>query len=77
MTRYIVVPGSVSAHCCFDASVLDTAITHDYADANDEPRDKHPQICECFNMDEAHHVALALNALEDQPSIPLTTKDHP
>lgn len=51
MARYKVVDGSVSQHCCFEASVIDTS--------NDEI------ICECFETADAHKIAIAMNAFAE------------
>jgi hypothetical protein len=51
--RYKVVPGSVSTHCCFEASVIDT-------ERRDEYGVEHP-MCECFHPADAIIIAEALN----------------
>lgn len=52
--RYIVVDGSESAHCCFEATVVDTS------------RLTHVNICECFDFEEAVLIAEALNKMEKE-----------
>jgi hypothetical protein len=57
--RYQVVAGSESAHCCFEATVIDT----------DNPEWKssfdgvqhYKSICECMSIDDANKIADALN----------------
>ena len=49
--RYKVVSGSVSAHCCFVASVMDEANPD-----NDEA------VCETYYVKDAELIANALNA---------------
>lgn len=56
--RYHVVPWSESAHCCFDATVVDTSAqtsysTHDYL--------VFKSLCECFTMSDANLIAKVLN----------------
>lgn len=45
--KYSVHEGSISAHCCFTASVVDNG--------TEEP------ICECFESADAHKICDALN----------------
>lgn len=54
--RYKAVEGSESAHCCFEATVVDTQIP------NPMFRDEPDWVCECFNMETAQKIADALNA---------------
>jgi hypothetical protein len=51
MARYKVVDGSVSQHCCFEATVVDTS--------NNE------SLCECFDKADAHKIAIAMNAFAE------------
>lgn len=53
--RYVIVVGSTSAHCCFEASVIDMAVVH---------AGQHDTVCECFTMQDAKLVCAALNAQE-------------
>ena len=57
--RYRVVDGSQSAHCCFDATVVDTTkpvmIGGEHYNGQFEP------ICECFDVEDATHIAAAMN----------------
>lgn len=56
--RYKVIDESVSAHCCFVATVVDTQT----------PSPVYPErgenVCECFSRADAQRVARALNAEE-------------
>lgn len=54
--RYKVVEGSSSAHCCFEATVVDTQTPHSiYSDES-------IWVCECFELESAQKIADALNA---------------
>lgn len=53
-SRYVVAPGSRSAHCCFDYTVVDTEDTTPYALG----------VCECFDEASARLIAEALNRQE-------------
>jgi hypothetical protein len=50
------IEGSQTAHCCFEATVVDTT----------QPNTAYPErfreICECFSLEEAQFIADALNA---------------
>lgn len=52
--RYQVRAGSVSGHCCFEATVVDTA-SQDVETEN---------VCECLRTEHALMIAAALNARE-------------
>lgn len=53
MARYTLVPKSVSAHCCFEATVLDTA---------GAPGPLHyKEVCETFSIEDAELIKKALN----------------
>lgn len=54
--RYIAIRGSKSAHCCFDATVIDTASEDRFGGVC--------TVCECFEMEDAEKVAAALNAAD-------------
>lgn len=58
-SRYRVVDGSVSGHCCFEASVVDTQVPHPIY------KDQPGWVCECFEVENAKHIAEALNAAEE------------
>jgi hypothetical protein len=53
--RYSVVYKSVSAHCCFEATVVDRSKS-ERTEFNDFV------VCECFDGDNADKIAAALNA---------------
>jgi poly(A) polymerase Pap1 len=50
--KYVVVEESVSNHCCFEASVIDTTI---------EERKPGHIICECFDISQANKLKDLLN----------------
>jgi hypothetical protein len=56
--RYRVVKGSESAHCCFEATVVDTT---------KEVVGHYDWICECFDLSRAHAIADAMNAADGAP----------
>lgn len=56
--RYIVIPASVTGHCCFGFSVVDRTACNDTG---------YPPICEWFEEAEAERIAAALNE-QDQPA---------
>lgn len=60
MARYQVVKGSQTAHCCFEATVVDTATP--LRDSGDEPMEWFEDVCECLSVEHAEMIAKALNA---------------
>lgn len=60
-SRYRVVDGSASGHCCFEASVVDTHAQHPIY------KDQPVCVCECFEVEDAERIAKALNAAEGVP----------
>ncbi len=56
--RYQVVEKSISAHCCFEATVIDTHNKGRYI------HDQGQCICECFEVEDARKVADALNNVQ-------------
>lgn len=60
--RYKAIKDSQTAHCCFEATVVDT----------NKPRSLYPgdekftDICECFDMEDAERIAAALNKMEGE-----------
>ena len=50
--RYIVQEGSVSGHCCFEFTIIDTK--------------KDSNIGECFEKEDAELICNALNEMEDE-----------
>jgi hypothetical protein len=59
MPRYKMIPGSQSAHCCFEASVVDTERSVKNGDGEDT--DRFEIVCECFAEGMAMQIADALN----------------
>jgi hypothetical protein len=57
--RYIVVDGSQSAHCCFDATVVDT--TQPVMIGGEHYKNQYESVCECFDAEDAKRIADALN----------------
>lgn len=62
--RFIVVGGSQSAHCCFDATVVDTTKPVMYG--SEHYKNQFEEVCECFDVDNANKIAAALNAAEQE-----------
>lgn len=52
--RYEVKEKSVSGHCCFEYSVVDTESTKKYAQFS--------AVCECYEREDADRIAELLNA---------------
>lgn len=50
--RYKAVEGSKTAHCCFEATVVDTQAP---------TQDDSVWVCECFDMESAQKISEALN----------------
>jgi hypothetical protein len=61
--RYIVMEKSISAHCCFVASVLDTTRPNESGYRDDYGKHYYC-VAECFELEDARNVANALNLLE-------------
>jgi len=66
-SRFYVLNGSISAHCCFDASVCDR--TRPVMIGGEHYKGQHHQLCECFDREEAEQIRLALELLELLPQI--------
>lgn len=66
MNRYIIYEGSKSAHCCFEATVMDSTKPEFVGEKQyeDEGGKHYETICECFNVEDAELICKALNALE-------------
>lgn len=67
--RYKTYRGSQSAHCCFEATVVDTTKPviiggEHYKDHGDNGQYHYESVCECFEMEDAEKVCAALNAME-------------
>jgi len=58
-TRYAVVEGSQSAHCCFEATVVDT--TRPVMIGDEHYENQFEPVCECFDKSEAERIAKCLN----------------
>lgn len=54
---FIVVPKSVSCHCCFAFSILDTARKHETFNG------RWHTMCECFDEQDAINICNALNSV--------------
>lgn len=69
MERYAIYEGSQSAHCCFEATVVDT--TKPEIIGGEHYRDsrtgqlQYQAVCECFDKSDAERVCKALNALHE------------
>lgn len=60
--RYAVVEGSNSAHCCFDASVLDLHAPVYHSEGY--WLGTYHAVCECLDTEDAERIASVLNAAE-------------
>lgn len=62
--RYIIMEGSISAHCCFEFSVLDTTKPEIIGGKHFEGlKGKHYEaVCECFDEKSAILICNSLNA---------------
>lgn len=70
--RYKVVKGSESAHCCFEATIVDTK-RHVLIRGEPYIRDSAPvfeTIAECFSIEDAELVCAALNEMNDRAAKP-------
>lgn len=59
MSRYQVVDGSQSCHCCFVATVVDT--TNPVLIGGKHYENHYEPVCECFDIEDARLIAKALN----------------
>lgn len=71
MARYAIYKGSQSAHCCFEATVVDTTKPdiiggEHYKDSGPNGQYHYEAVCECFSVEDAELVCRALNALDAQ-----------
>lgn len=67
MDRYIIITGSKSGHCCFEATVVDTTKPVIIGGKHYEPDGlgkQYETVCECFSLEDAELVCRALNTLE-------------
>lgn len=58
--KYKVVGGSQSAHCCFEATVIDTTKPEMIGDKH--YNNEYVAICECFEVTDAEDIVNALNS---------------
>lgn len=69
MARYAIYKGSQSAHCCFDATVVDTTkpkiIGGKHYQDSRTGQFHYEAVCECFSEEDAELVRKALNALHE------------
>lgn len=63
MDRYKVIEESVSAHCCFEATVVDLDKPNYHRDSGELL--SHESVCETFMMIDAYSIAELLNAYND------------
>lgn len=71
--RYQVYKGSVSAHCCFDSTVIDLTkpeIINGKHYVDGDGRLSYESICECFSTEDAETICRALNATPAPPQTP-------
>ena len=60
--RYIVVEESLSNHCCFEATIVDTSEGRSPNDPNWKGETYwNKTICECFTKEDAYFIAKQLN----------------
>jgi hypothetical protein len=60
--RYEVREGSLSRHCCFTASIVDLD-RQQFPGIGGELGKKPYQLAECFDIEDAHLIAAALNGV--------------
>lgn len=70
MSRYKTVIGSQSWHCCFEVTVVDTQKPFMIGgermfDDNGNP--KFESVCECFDVQDAEKICMALNMMDGKP----------
>jgi hypothetical protein len=61
VSRFVVIEGSQSGHCCFDYTVVDTD-RPDLAFATVLPQPRWVALCETFYRKQADAIAAAMNA---------------
>lgn len=66
--RYVVVSGSETAHCCFEATVVDTARPRVIGGKPFAPNgaQRYENVCECLDVEDAEMIANALNAPQNE-----------
>lgn len=60
--RYKVVEGSITAHCCFTHTVVDTSRSGPHRGGQPDDKDMHV-MAECFERDDADSICSALNVM--------------
>lgn len=61
MSRYIVIEESLSVHCCFEATVVDTkGGCREYGET-EVYKSWNTLVCECLNKEHAYLIAECLN----------------
>lgn len=69
--RYQIYKGSISDHCCFEATVVDTTKPIVFDGKHFQDSDKnggqyhYEPLCECFDVFAAEKICAALNAFEE------------
>lgn len=64
MKRYVVVEGSQSCHCCFEATVVD--MSKPVMCGGRHYENQYEAVCECFDKESAELVCKYLNQTENQ-----------
>lgn len=66
-SRYIIAESSISSHCCFEATVMDSTKPDMIGDKHyEDEKGKHYEIvCECFTLECAKLICNALNILHN------------
>ena len=67
MSRYTVLNKSISSHCCFEATVMDTTKpcmigAEHYSD--EDGNAYYESVCECMEEEDARRIADSLNKTE-------------
>jgi hypothetical protein len=63
VSRYKVVEGSQSDHCCFYWTVVDT--TRPVVIGETHWKGMYEAVCECFKWEDADNICASLNYCED------------
>lgn len=63
MSRYQVIEGSQSYHCCFECTVVDT--TKPVMIHGEHYNNQYEPLCETFGRADADLICLALNNMEN------------
>lgn len=72
--RYVVFAGSESAHCCFDATIIDREAIGQFQDGSPYYNEGH--VAECFDIEAARRIAALLNAAT-RPQRPPRSRPRP